>query len=245
MTRISPGLRPTVGYVDARSATLDQLVDLILQKLQRPLDQAASVAAPIRVPRTAEQQRQLVAQRPPNWEYLLFAGVLVQGKDALEPKWRDHQLRYVRRTRPALSDADVAAFIEGAFRELAGITSNIERILDAEAKERAFGPPGIPGDPVHIEHLGQRLLELYEGLLDWSANIRGAPVSDQFRRAFELLASYPDYSIRDLRAFIDQYADKIGPLSKPKTDPNEEPIVITMYIHSTSISRYPPNSILR
>jgi hypothetical protein len=174
-----PGLRPTVSYIDARFTTPDQLIDLILQKLQRPLEQATSILTAVHVPRTAEQQRQLIARRPVNWEYLLFAGVLVQGKDALEPKWRDHQLRYVRRTRPALSDDDVGSFIQGALRELAGITSNLERILDAKAKERAFGPDGVPGDPVHIEHLGQRLLELYESLLDWSSNIRGTP---DFRR---------------------------------------------------------------
>ena len=124
-----PGLRPTVSYIDARFTTPDQLVDLILQKLQRPLEQATSVPAAVHVPRTVEQQRQLIVRRPINWEYLLFAGVLVQGKDALEPKWRDHQLRYARRTRPALSDDEIGSFMQGALRELAGITSNIERIL--------------------------------------------------------------------------------------------------------------------
>lgn len=226
-----PGLRSTVGYIDARSTTSDELVDLILQKVQQPSEQVASIAARVRVPRTAEEQRQLFAQQPPGWEYLLFAGVLAQGRDALEPKWRDHQLRYVRRAGPALSDAEVPSFIQAAFRELAGLTSNLERILDVEAKERAFGPLGVPGDPVHIEHLGQRLLEMYESLLDWSARIRGTPTSEQFTRVFELLASYADNPITEMRAFIDQYVDEAGRLPERLADQNdEEPIHLVMYI---------------
>jgi hypothetical protein len=97
-----PGLRPTVGYVDARSTTPEQLVELILQKLGRLPGHVQSHPELIRVPRTPDQQRQLLAQRPQAWEYLLFAGVLAQGMAALEPKWRDHELRYVRRRGPKL-----------------------------------------------------------------------------------------------------------------------------------------------
>jgi CRP-like cAMP-binding protein len=224
--------RPTVGYIDARSTTSDELVDLILQKVQRPSEQVVPIAARVRVPRTAEQRRPLLAQQPPAWEYLLFAGVLAQGKEALEPKWRDHQLRYVRRAGPALSDAEVPNFINGAFRELAGLTSNLERILDVDAKERAFGPLGVPGNPVHIEHLGQRLLEMYEGLLDWSARIRGTPTSDHFSRALQLLASYADNPIAEMRAFIDRYMDETSRLSErlANQDDDDEPIQVVMYI---------------
>jgi hypothetical protein len=72
-----PGLRSTIGYVDARHTTPDQLVHLILQKLGGTPSHATTLA-PLRVPRTPEQQRQLLAKRPPGWEYLLFAGVLAQ-----------------------------------------------------------------------------------------------------------------------------------------------------------------------
>jgi hypothetical protein len=225
-----PGLRPTVGYIDARFTTSDELVSLILQKVQRPSDKVASIVSPVRVPRTGEQVRELLAQRPAAWEYLFFAGVLVQGRDALEPKWRDHQLRYARRAGPALSDDEIPYFTQSAFRELTGLTNNIERILNREATDRAFGPPGVSGDPVQIEHLGKRLLEVYEGLLDWSARIRGTPTSDQFRRLFDLLASYTDEPIAKMRAFIDQYAHEAARLPERLANSDEEPIHITMYL---------------
>lgn len=48
--------------------------------------------APDRVPRTREEQRALLAARPPGWEYLLFASFLFLGKEELEFKWRDHEV---------------------------------------------------------------------------------------------------------------------------------------------------------
>jgi hypothetical protein len=124
-----PGLRPTIGYIDTRSTTSDELIDLILRKVQRPLAQATSITAPIQIPRTPEQQRQLLSQRPVVWEYLLFAGILAEGKDALEPEWRDHQVRYVRKAGPTLSDAEAPSFIREAMHELALLSQNIDRIL--------------------------------------------------------------------------------------------------------------------
>jgi hypothetical protein len=67
-----PGLRPTIGYIDTRSTTPDELTDLILRKVQRPLGRAASITAPLEISRTAEQRRQLIARRPGEWEYFPF-----------------------------------------------------------------------------------------------------------------------------------------------------------------------------
>jgi hypothetical protein len=227
-----PGLRFTVGYVDARITTPDQLVDLVLQKMQRPSEQTAA-RTPLHAPRTPEQQRELLAQRPPAWEYLHFAGVLAQGKDALEPKWRDHQVRYVRRSGLALTNEQVSDFIQAAASELAGYTNNIDRILDTNAQERAFGPPGVSGDAVQIEHLGHLLLDVYENLLDWSARVRGTTASDQFTRLFELVASFADNPINEMRAFIDQYVAEADSLPERLADENHEPIHIVMYLTFT------------
>jgi len=227
-----PGLRPTVGYIDARTTTSDQLIDLVLQKIQRPSEQTAARTL-LRAPRTPEEQRQLLAQRPPAWEYLYFASILAQGKDALEPKWRDHRVRYVRRSGRALSAHEVPAFIQEANNELAGHTNNIERILDTKAKERAFGPLGFSGDPVEIEHLGRLLLDVYENLLDWSAYVRGTPTPEQFARLIELVGQFADNPINEMRTFIDQYVAEADSLPERLADKNDDPIHIVMYLTFT------------
>jgi hypothetical protein len=56
------------------------------------------------VPRNPDEQRALISQKPPAWEYLLFAGALLQGKERLEPKWRDFKAGHGRRTGRYLDD---------------------------------------------------------------------------------------------------------------------------------------------
>jgi hypothetical protein len=228
-----PGLRPTIGYIDTRYLTSDQLVDLILQKVQQPSAQAASITALDYIPRTAEQRRELLSRRPAVLEYLLFAGILAEGKDALEPKWRDHQLRYVAEAGPSLSDDEAPSFIPKAMHELLLLSNNMDRILRTQVKEGGPGESEVPGDPVRIEYLGRRVLEVYEGLLDWSAHIRGILTTDNFKRVFEILASYAENPITQTRAFIDEYVHEVGSLpdrlADPErlADPNPEPIRVT------------------
>lgn len=199
-----PGLRPTVGYVDARFTSATELTELILHKLGRSTKTPKIEPAP-GVPRTPAQQERLLATRPTGWEYLYFAGVLVQGKGSLEPKWRDHQLQYVHATGTALDNEQAITFARKAFNEIQGFTSNVDRIFSPQLKESAFGAIGQSGDPASIEYLGQRLLTIYENLLDWSARIRGASTSAELRPLFRLAASFVDEPITQFRDFIDHY----------------------------------------
>ena len=59
-----PGIRSTIGYIDARQTTAEQLVDLILQKVGQPPTETPVAATP----RITEQEHQLLMQRPTGWE---------------------------------------------------------------------------------------------------------------------------------------------------------------------------------
>jgi hypothetical protein len=225
-----PGLRSTIGYIDARHTTPDYLVQLILQKLGDSPSHRATTPAPVRVPRTPEQQRQLLAERPPHWEYLLFAGVLAQGKEALEPKWRDHQLRYARVTGQSLDDSQVGPFIVAAMNEPVAFAANLSRVFDRQAKELAFGPPGVPGDPARIEHLGHRFVAIYEDFLDWSARLRGTVTSSKYRRLLDLAASTADMPAKQIRDFTDHHVATLDRLPELLAEPSDEPIDLTFVI---------------
>jgi hypothetical protein len=225
-----PGLRSTIGYIDARHTTPDHLVQLILQKLGEPPSRRATTVAPVRVPRTPEQQRRLLAERPPYWEYLLFAGVLAQGKDALEPKWRDHQLRYARVTGQSLDDSQVGPFIVAAMNEPVAFAENLSRVFDRQAKELAFGAPGVSGDPARIEHLGRRFVAIYEDFLDWSARVRGTVTSSRYRRLLDLAASTADMPAKQIRDFIDHHVATLDRLPELLAEPSDEPIDLTFVI---------------
>lgn len=197
-----PGLRPTVGYIDARDTGRDKLIEMLHAKvaINLPTD---------RVPRTTTDEARVLESKPPSWEHLLYAGVLLRRKAALEPKWRDHQIRYRASSGLALDEDAARDALGDLLEQIQGIVDNINRILTGESADRAFGLPGEDGDPDQIDHLANRLMDVYEGLLDWAAGIRSMTVPDNFREAFTALAAFADGPIEQTRAFVDEVVDQI------------------------------------
>jgi hypothetical protein len=161
------------------------------------------------VPRTVAEAKRLIVNQDVLWEYRVFVGYLVQGKDELEQKWHDHEIRYVRPTGAHLDDVQSADFIQKAVNEVSVYTRNLERTLDQRAQEPAFGPPGTPGDPIRIEHLAKRFIRSYEDLMDWASRIRGTQTPDRFQPVFELAATLVDRPLSEIRAFINDAVDKV------------------------------------
>jgi len=204
-----PGLRPTTGYVDARRITPHALADLIQQKLA-PADRAEAVGKLHGVPKSERERRELIAERPAAWEYLLFASVLWEAKVAAEPKYRDHQLAVASRKRVLTSADEARSFLSRALAVMSAETPAVERLLSSESQEWAFGAPGTPGDPERIVHLARRVAGIYEFLLDWSANIRATATPEEHSRLYDLVARLASRPIEESRAFIDEMIVKLA-----------------------------------
>lgn len=228
-----PGLQqPTVGYVDARKISQDDLVQLVLSKLGQTAGSAIAVA-PIRVPRTTAQAGELLARRPPAWEYLLFAGVLLQGKTALETRWLDYHLGYVQPRGPYQSDSEVMLSLQSAMSDAQRYAANALKMLTPEAQTSAFGPPGTPGDAGRIEHLATRLVSVYESLIDWVDQIRGTRTSDKFAQACQLSGDLMSDSIAEFRRFIDDTVAQFDGIPEQLAKSPRTPIRLTLQLHLT------------
>jgi hypothetical protein len=221
-----PGLRPTVGYIDMRHTSQEDLVDLILQKLGRPGRESAERPQIPPVPRTPTEQQLLLLNKPPYWEYLLLGGVLIQGKQRLEPKWLDHQIRYTTKAGPALNYSEAMSLLTQGFDDLQSRTKNAARLLSEDVQRVAFGPPGVPGNVQAIEHIGTRLIEFYDYLLIWPADIRSARVPGNFEKAFELAASLADQPLLETRAFIEQVVSQYDGIPELIAGHNPEETVV-------------------
>lgn len=200
-----PGLRPTVSYLDASRITSDRLAQLILDKLA----DAPGITSPspmvTGVPRTLEEQRQLLIQRPIAWEFLLFASVLLARRNALEEKWRDNEIRYARRTGIHMDEQTALDYVSSKAEDAIAIVESLNRVLSDDTQAAAFGAPGEPGNVPRIEHLATRVIDIYEELLDWAANLRGMGVTKDFHNLFELAAQMVNRAIQQIREFVDHY----------------------------------------
>jgi hypothetical protein len=176
-------------------------------------DAAADLGFAVGVPVTSEEQERLLSARPEGWEYLLFAGMLLQGMNNAEPKWRDHELRIPRGQKREIPFTTDGFRILG--RETGWVANQLEarnRVFGQSVQERAFGPPGEPGDPVEIEYFASGVVATYEVLLDWAAEIRNLTCPSDWVEVRELIAQMVDQPIRQIRTFINRAVEEFSRL---------------------------------
>lgn len=178
-----------------------------------------------RVPRSADEEAALLRAKPPAWEYLLFAAVLHRKVQRLEPKYRDHEMRFVRPNGSSFDDGEALGNLSQAFSNVRMMTGNVERVFSPHAQEFAFGPLGESGDADRIEHLGERLIEIYEYYLDWAADLRGTTVPDEYQTVIDISSTFVDGPIRQFRAFIEEFVADADRL--PERLRNNETIELT------------------
>jgi hypothetical protein len=207
--------------------------------ISNPTAVSVSIAAPVKpkdgqtgasrlkIPSTREEQVRVVAERLEFWEYLLFAGVLVKGKQELETKWDDHELRLPRGPR---REYDLASATDFLTREIGWIGKHIvlDRILSPSIYRQAFGAPGQSGDPTKIEGMARRLLSMYESWLDWAAGLRTTSVPPAYEEVLETTACLIDGPILSVREFIDHVAHQTARLPELAADGTDEhPLTLT------------------
>jgi hypothetical protein len=213
-----PGLQPTIGFIDARETGREGLIELILEKIlvSHPIDA---------VPRTAADEALLLNTRPGGWEFLYFGAVLLRERVALEPKWRDHDVGYAKLHGTALNRSEAWALIRRIPTEATTIVGNINRMFEPVVTEQAFGLPGEPGDADRIEHFAQRVLSVYEDLIDWSTRLRGTPVPDDYEGLLAAAIRFVEDPIRQIREFVEsvvKQADQIPAHLRESRDESEK-----------------------
>lgn len=212
-------------------------LDLITEKLNSLSPQDVVVNW---VPRSPDEQRALISQKPPAWEYLLFAGVLLQGKERLEPKWRDYKTGHGRRTGRYLDDKTALTYLRGLWADAISIGQGINPVFEESAQMEAFGAPGSPGSPENIEHFAGRVVASYEDLLNWAAEIRGTVYPENMKEAFKMGALVAAQPAEDIRNFIDRVVAAFGEIPTLLTQPNRQPIridlTLTLTVNDTAIA---------
>jgi hypothetical protein len=180
------------------------------------------------VPRDESGRLELLAVRPPLWEYLLFGNVLYLSRSAHEARWRDFQLGYSLKVGPVIELKQVPDMLSERMSYASAITGNLERILAPAAQARAFGDPGKSGDPVLIEHMARRLIDLYAQLLEWEEDTRAFRVPDPAKRLKELAASFAQQSLQRTHDFVDEFIASLEQAIAAVTDGEGGPITIKM-----------------
>ncbi len=188
----------------------------------------ARAPVPAGVPQTEDEQRALLLARPGGWEHLLFAGRLFLGKEKLAMKWRDHELEIPRGVHRRLDVDQATDYLSDEFGRLTVMVGSVMRVFDARAQEQAFGPPGVSGDAVKIEHAAELITSTYEGMLDWAAEIRGVVPPDVMQGVFEVAPHMADKPLKEMRTFIERAVTEMGKIPAHLKDPDGGQLIIDL-----------------
>lgn len=223
-----PGLLSTIGFVDGRQYLPEAIAGFVVEKLGGPaLDSLPLVFAA--VPRTPGDIQRLLAVRPDGWEHLLWAAYLLEGKAALEPKWRDYEMGFIPEWSRVLSMDEMPDFLSEPFVEMRALGENVMRVFNPEIQEAAFGAPGQSGDPDRIRHLATRLIAGYEQFLDWSQRLRATRVPEVFQPVVDVTIAFLDAPIRQIRAYLAYVINEMDGLAETLANKSDDsPIELTL-----------------
>lgn len=207
-----PGVRSTIGHLEALKEGPAGVAAAIAGKLQNPKSNGARMFNG-RVPRTDAEVAILLGERPGGWEYLLLGYWLATGIDENQSKYSDHLMRFAVAGEHVADDLA----LDRSSAELARLMTTIqvfEDLLDQRSQELALGAPGEAGDPDLIRHLANRMTSIYVQLLDWSYRVRAIASSGEEGRAmFRALSRYADQPIEAIRRFVEQFRIELDELS--------------------------------
>jgi hypothetical protein len=186
---------------------------------------------PVRlVPLDESGRRELLVLRPPLWEYLLFGSALYLARAEHEARWRDFQLGYSLQVGPIVEPAQIPAILGERVSHVSAIVGNLESILSVTAQERAFGKPGEAGNQILIEHMAQRLIDLYVLLLGWTEETRALRLPDWADQLKEMLAAYAAQPIERTHEFVDEFIANIEELTAKLANGQTGPHQIEMHL---------------
>jgi hypothetical protein len=161
----------------------------------------------------------LVIDRPPYWEFLLFAHVLDQEISRAKGRRFDLNFGIAFGQGEHLDTSErVFDWVNRKLAEQSRISGTMERIVNV-ALQDAFGPQGISGDPVKIVYATQRLGEAYRSAIEWAIETQRVSVQDRFQELVRVLGTFvnnmigeiEDYSAHALRTIEAVIANPPGP----------------------------------
>lgn len=142
----------------------------------------------------------------------MWASVMREGKERLEGKWRDHELRLPRPSSSILNADNIRKFPNEVLDYLQDFIRRLDSIFADDPQGWALGKSGEPGDPVKIDHYARHIVLLYEELIDWAAQLRGIKARPEYARLAEIAAQFADLPLRLMRSFFDDFVQGISAL---------------------------------
>lgn len=150
----------------------------------------------------------LVIERPPYWEYRLFAHALSQEIErAKQHRW---DLEYHITLGQGAYLEDVSGVRNWLLKKLAEgrhIVDSSEHLINQVLPE-AFGAPGVSGDAPKIVYVARRLASAYENAIEWARDARQTTAPDEYKPLVKIVGTFLNDIIRQIEVFTEEVLTK-------------------------------------
>ncbi|HYV10269.1 MAG TPA: DUF4062 domain-containing protein [Pyrinomonadaceae bacterium] len=152
----------------------------------------------------------LLLERPPYWEYQLFANTFTE--EIKRVKEHDWDVHYGIILGPGLhlkEPSEVFDWISTQMSESERIVDSFSNLINTALPE-ALGPPGISGDPVKLVYVSQRLAETYKSSLEWAREAKKISVPDEYQKIVSIVGGFLSKVTKSIEDFSENYLERLN-----------------------------------
>ncbi|MCG6480992.1 DUF4062 domain-containing protein [Vibrio parahaemolyticus] len=193
---------------EIKSALLQQIPYLFMDSLEarkKLKDNDVNLPSDLYPPKAAR----LVIERPDGWEHLLFAFLCKAYLERLEHKKFDLEYGISFNDVVVIEQPqDVFDWITVHNNEMLKLI-RLTTTLVNEAAMKSFGEPGEEGDYRKIQYVCQRLLEVYEQIINWKLSFTTLDVNGDFEPILKVLSGFADDPLAKIEQFVNRVSVEI------------------------------------
>ena len=152
----------------------------------------------------------LLLERPPYWEYQLFANTFTE--EIKRVKEHDWDVHYGIILGPGLhlkEPSEVFDWISTQMSESERIVDSFSNLINTALPE-ALGPPGISGDPVKLVYVSRRLAETYKSSLEWAREAKKISVPDEYQKIVSIVGGFLSKVTKSIEDFSEDLLERLN-----------------------------------
>lgn len=178
----------------------------------------------------------IIVLRPAGWEYKLFGQVLSDGLAELLDRRRDFNFGITLAIGKQLKTfSELMDYIVLKIDQLQTAMDVSTTIINKTLPD-AFGEPGIAGNEDYIIYVANRLVEVYNSIIDWSLDFAAIGTENEFTGLVNSFSKMCEGTLEDIEKFSKEYCEMVE--SIPDNLPeNAEPISLNI-----TLKLSPPNT---
>lgn len=156
----------------------------------------------------------LLLEKPVAWEYKIFGQAYEEGLKRLQNLKRDYKYGIsIQRSKRLADFQDIVNWILEKTNDFSVIAENLG-ILINERFPKAIGKPGEPADIEYVVYVANKIVELYEKILNIGLEVKNLAVDDEFRNLVKFPLEICNSILEDIESYCKTYQDTMETIEK-------------------------------